>query len=69
MPDVQQLIRRNRLPRKQRGERIETKTAWCLRYHINGKQKSITLAQKGSLYRSWNERRAADSEGARGSRK
>src|SRR5215469_818878 len=49
------LIRRNRLPRKQRGERIETKTTWCLRYYINGKQKSITLAQKGGLYRSWND--------------
>jgi integrase len=55
MSDIQQLIKRNRLPRKQRGERIETKNAWCVRYYVNGKQKFITLAQKGGLYRSWND--------------
>ncbi len=55
MSDIQQLIKRNRVSRKQRGERIETKTAWCLRYYIDGKQKFITLAQKGGLYRSWND--------------
>src|SRR5213080_1713468 len=55
MSDIHQLIKCNRVPRKQRGERIETKTAWCLRYYTNGKQKFITLAQKGGLYRSWND--------------
>ena len=51
--DALQLIKRNRLPRKQRGERIETKTAWCLRYYVGGKQKFITLAHKDGMYRSW----------------
>jgi integrase len=51
--DTLQLIKRNRLPRKQKGERIETKTAWCLRYYADGKQKFITLAHKDGLYRSW----------------
>ena len=49
--DALQLIKRNRLPRKQRGERIETKTAWCLRYNVGGKQKFITLAHKDGMYR------------------
>src|SRR2546430_7878485 len=34
--DTLQLIKANRLPRKQKGERIETKTAWCLRYYMDG---------------------------------
>jgi integrase len=51
--DTLQLIKRNRLPRKQKGERIETKTAWCLRYYVDGTQKFITLAHKDGLYRSW----------------
>ena len=53
--DTPQLIKRNRLPRKQKGERIETKHAWCLRYYVEGKQKFITLAPKNDLYRSWND--------------
>src|SRR6266550_2392795 len=53
--DTPQRIKRNRLPRKQKGERIETKHAWCLRYYVEGKQKFITLAPKNDLYRSWND--------------
>ncbi len=53
--DIPQLIKRNHLPRKQKGERIETKHAWCLRYYVEGKQKFITLAPKNDLYRSWND--------------
>ena len=53
--DTSQLIKRNRLPRKQKGERIETKNAWCLRYYVDGRQKFITLAPKNDLYRSWND--------------
>ncbi|GAC1438246.1 MAG: hypothetical protein NVS1B11_23850 [Terriglobales bacterium] len=47
------LINRNRVPRKQKGQRIETPTAWMLRYYVNGSQKCITLASKNDLYRSW----------------
>ena len=47
------LLNRNRLPRKQKGQRIETPTAWMLRYYVNGSQKCITLASKNDLYRSW----------------
>jgi integrase len=53
--DALQLIKRNRLPRKQKGERIETKTAWCLRYYVDGKQKFTTLAHKDGMYRSWSD--------------
>jgi len=53
--DALQLIKGNHLPRKQRGERIDTKTAWCLRYYVGGKQKFITLAHKDGMYRSWTD--------------
>jgi hypothetical protein len=53
--DIQTLIHRNRLPRKQKGQRIETATAFCLRHYKDGKQNFITLAHKGGLYRSWND--------------
>src|SRR5713226_6893608 len=43
----------NRTPKKQRGQRIETKNAWCLRYYRDGKQVFTTLANKSDLYRSW----------------
>jgi integrase len=51
--DVAQLIKNNRRPRKQRGQRIETPTSWMLRYYVDGRQKCITLAPKNDLYRSW----------------
>lgn len=53
--DTLQLLKRNRLPRKQKGQRIETPNAFCLRYYEDGKQKFITLAYKGGLYRSWSD--------------
>ncbi len=49
------LLSRNRLPRKQKGQRIETPTAWMLRFYVNGSQKSITLAAKNDQYRSWSD--------------
>jgi hypothetical protein len=51
--DGAQLIKSNRRPRKQRGQRIETPTSWMLRYYVDGRQKCITLAPKNDLYRSW----------------
>jgi len=57
--DTLSLINRNRLPRKQKGQRIETPTAFFLRYYTteNGqrKQKAVKLADKSDLYRSWND--------------
>jgi len=53
--DLLPLLKRNRLPRKQKGQRIETPTAFCLRYYEDGKQKFTTLAYKGGMYRSWND--------------
>src|SRR5438132_1101129 len=53
--DIQTLVKRNRLPRKQKGQRIETETAFCLRYYKDGKQNFTTLAHKGGLYRSWSD--------------
>jgi hypothetical protein len=49
---------------KQKGERIETRTAFFLRYYVsttdeNGapvrKQKCVKLADKSDLYRSWTD--------------
>ena len=51
--DIAQLVKSNRRPRKQKGQRIETPTAWMLRYYVDGRQKCITLAPKNDLYRSW----------------
>jgi hypothetical protein len=51
--DIAQLFKSNRRPRKQKGQRIETPTAWMLRYYVDGRQKCITLAPKNDLYRSW----------------
>ena len=53
--DINQLIDRNKLPRKQRGQRVETPTSWGLRYYQNGQQKYITLATKNDQYRSWTD--------------
>jgi len=51
--DIGQIVKSIRRPRKQKGQRIETPTAWMLRYYVDGKQKCITLAPKNDLYRSW----------------
>jgi integrase len=51
--DIAQLVKSNRRQRKQKGQRIETPTAWMLRYYFDGRQKCITLAPKNDLYRSW----------------
>jgi hypothetical protein len=53
--DIAQLFKSNRRPRKQKGQRIETPTAWMLRYYVDGRQKCITLAPKNDLYRSWGD--------------
>jgi integrase len=62
MASIEQLLRANRLPRKQKGQRIETRTAFFLRYYVsttdeNGasvrKQECVKLADKSDLYRSW----------------
>jgi integrase len=62
MASIEQLLRANRLPRKQKGQRIETRTAFFLRYYVsttneNGasarKQRCVKLADKSDLYRSW----------------
>jgi hypothetical protein len=51
-------LKANRLPRKQKGQRIETPTAFFLRYYVSTpagqrKQECIKLADKSDLYRSW----------------
>jgi integrase len=51
--DIAQLVKSNRRPRKQKGQRIETPTAWMLRFYVDGHQKCITLAPKNDFYRSW----------------
>jgi integrase len=57
--DITQLIRRNRLPRKQKGQRIETPTAFFMRYYVteNGvrKQTCVKLCDRSDLYRSWTD--------------
>jgi hypothetical protein len=53
--DIARLVKSNRRPRKQKGQRIETPTAWMLRYYVDGRQKCITLAPKNDLYRSWSD--------------
>lgn len=54
---IQQILKRNKKRRKQTGQRIETPTAYCLRYYDNetGKQKYVTLAQKSDVYRCWGD--------------
>ena len=53
--DILKLNTANRIPRKQKGQRIETSTTWGLRYYVDGKQKFVTLAHKSDLYRSWSD--------------
>ena len=54
----------NRVPRKQKGQRIETRSAFFLRYYVSTtdetgtpirKQECVKLADKSDLYRSWND--------------
>lgn len=63
MTDIKQLLKHNRI-RIQKGQKVETPTAWCLRYYTEEvytdgpsmgkrKQKLVTLANKSDLYRSW----------------
>jgi hypothetical protein len=54
------LLKLNRLPRKQKGQRIETRTAFFLRYYVStpdGRrtQECVKLADKSDLYRSWTD--------------
>jgi len=55
--DIHTLIYRNRLPRKQKGEIIETRTTFFARYYHTAedgtrKQKAVKLCDKSDLYRS-----------------
>ncbi len=56
---ITQLLQSNRIPRKQKGQRVETRTAFFLRYYVSTtdgrKQKCVKLAEKSDLYRSWND--------------
>jgi integrase len=57
MTDILDLIMRNRLPKRQSGQIIESKTAFFIRYYRTTetgerKQKCEKLADKGDLYRS-----------------
>jgi integrase len=64
--DIQQLIERNRKPAPQTGQKVETPTAWYVRYYTNEvytsgqskgkrKQKLVYLAPKNDTYRSWSD--------------
>ena len=55
--DISQLLARNRKPRQQKGEILETSTAFLGRYYYTAedgsrKQKAVMLARKSDLYRS-----------------
>jgi integrase len=55
--DIHTLINRNRLPRKQKGEIIETRTTFFARYYHTAedgtrKQKAVKLCEKSDRYRS-----------------
>jgi len=56
--EITQLLKANRLPRKQKGQRFETDRAFFLRYYYTAedgkrKQKAVLIAYKSDLYRSW----------------
>jgi integrase len=64
--DIHGLIARNRKPSPQKGQKVETPTAWYVRYYSNevytsgrskGKrtQKLVYLAPKNDTYRSWSD--------------
>ena len=55
--DIKRMLQSNRRPRHQKGEIIETSTAFLGRYYYTAegggrKQKAVTLARKSDLYRS-----------------
>ena len=55
--DIGKLLQDNRKPRQQKGEIIETSTAFLGRYYYTAedgsrKQKAVTLARKSDLYRN-----------------
>src|SRR5881227_3543001 len=55
-----ELLKLNRMPRKQKGQRIETRSAFFLRYYVSTqdgqrKQECVRLAEKSDLYRSWTD--------------
>ena len=64
MTVIAELLERNRKPSPQVGQRVETPTAWHLRYYTNEvyttgkragkrKQRLVMLAPKNGQYRSW----------------
>src|SRR6266852_7494406 len=60
MANILDLIQRNRLPKRQTGQVIESKTAFFIRYYHTTetgerKQKCEKLADKSDLYRSKND--------------
>jgi integrase len=55
-----ELLKLNRMPRQQKGQRIETRSAFFLRYYVSTvagqrKQECVKLADKSDLYRSWTD--------------
>ena len=60
---ITQLLKSNHLPRKQKGQRIETPSAFFLRYYTTvkthgqsvRKQACIKLADKSDMYRTWDD--------------
>ncbi|HXY14710.1 MAG TPA: site-specific integrase, partial [Terriglobales bacterium] len=64
MAEFTSLLKANRIPRKQKGQRIETRSAFFLRYYVNTtdktgvsvrKQECVKLADKSDQYRSWKD--------------
>jgi integrase len=62
--DFAALMHNNRIPRKQKGQRIETRSAFFLRFYVTTtddkgasvrKQECVKLADKSDLYRSWQD--------------
>ena len=56
--EITQLLKANRVPRKQKGQRFETDRAFFVRYYHTAedgtrKQKAVLVAYKSDLYRSW----------------
>jgi integrase len=53
-----ELLKLNKLPRKQKGQRIETRNSFFIRYYVSTqdgvrKQECVKIADKSDLYRSW----------------
>jgi integrase len=58
--NIAQLLKANRQPRKQKGQRFETDRAFFLRFYLTDedgkrKQKAVLIAYKSDLYRSWSD--------------